>query len=181
MQIRGACCKTISWGEAEITNQWLSHSIIVFRDCESSFGNSKIKIMAIFTRYILIVFTLFLVKSRVWSSLCSIITQEKSTGSRIVTLSDRLILDCNQSLYRQSKWSFNNSVLFVNGISVTSKFEDTIILFANNSLLIRTVLFKHQGLFQCMTEQLTMHGYVVTVIGKFIQILGRHRATRLPD
>lgn len=119
-------------------------------------------------RLISIMFTLFILKSIVWCSSCSVTTQDNLTDSRIGTFSAPLRLDCQQAMFRQSQWSFNNNVLFVRGVSVTNKFEDTLIIFGNNSLLIKRVLLKHEGLYQCVMEQVTICSYLVTVTGNVI-------------
>lgn len=77
---------------------------------------------------------------------------------------DSVILNCGASSKEGKRWTFNNQVIF-SGTYKTDLLHNVWLVESNYSLIVRSVTYQNEGVYNCSRNSMTIVVYNVTVEG----------------
>lgn len=88
-----------------------------------------------------------------------------------VSVGHRVVLSCNIAGQSVSYWEIEENVVYVNRILSSQKFERSISLSNNYSLVIKAAEFDNEGIYRCVHGNTTVAIYNVIIQGLYRQYL----------
>lgn len=121
-----------------------------------------------YVRVLLLVF--LTLGSSITDCASSVTTSPSELKNIFVAVERRVLLECNIGQHTELYWERGQEVFFINTIRMNDKFENSLSLLSNYSLLIIEASPLHDGIYKCGSGSKVLNAYRVTLEG-MLQLL----------
>lgn len=83
----------------------------------------------------------------------------------VKTISDSVLFETSCETMQNKNWKFQNGYLFFNKVPLKSPIKHTILLNNNGSLYIDSVSLVHEGIYQCICDEINIRNYSLRIEG----------------